>query len=213
MHVRFLGFELGVGDVAVADFFKFLNGLHEKEFEHSGEKRLLYIASNQHYHIGLLLTIRDQRKFCELTSGQHFKISIRELKDKNRLADFNFFAVNKITHKGLYQHYRGACGLTAFGNMLRRQYHQALEEARLDAFPPKQGKTSNSQRTKALQQLKGSLTLTPMYKKEDFDQLVENMKNVQTLAFDCITLSKSGSTRLLGSGDIVAHPASVNFVW
>ena len=37
------------------------------------------------------------------------------------------------------------------------------------------------------------------------------IKNV-VYVFDALT-GKTGSTRLLGSGDIVAHPASVNFVW
>ena len=68
----------------------------EKEiYEH---KRQIFINSSDNifYH-GLIITIKDQKKFCELKSddNENFKIQVKDIDELSKIMDFNFFIVNK----------------------------------------------------------------------------------------------------------------------
>src|SRR5579859_7077695 len=124
MHVRFHGFCLTPGGVLLKDFAQHLGTQSASEFPFLGSSRLLYSSLVGDEFVGLLLTARDQKKFCELNSGESFKIKVRQLRGSNRLVDFNFFVMSLATGKGIYQVYRGSCGLPTFGKLMKHCYRE-----------------------------------------------------------------------------------------
>ncbi len=183
MKVRFLGFKIDVGTIGLAEFLREQIQLSPKTFEHSSVSRLLYLREVGSEFVGLLLTIHDQKRFLELSTGKQFAISVRELNGTNRLVEFNYFIINTKTRKGLYQHYSGACGLTAFGNMLKKRYIQMIADRRHAQIAPRRSTLGKAGIRKVRQEIKGTLDLAAILTAEDFAELVKAMSRVQTISF------------------------------
>ena len=110
MKVRFIGFALeSKCPMSFDNMFAQVESRHGVHQDAGDHKRLYYIDSNAHpdYYCGLVLTIKNQKKFCKLTQLQDgkTKISVENLKDHDSLMEFNFFVLHKREYIGLYQHY------------------------------------------------------------------------------------------------------------
>ena len=190
MNVRFHGFRLKEGNVSLSDFVDSVIAQHGVEFPYYGDHRLVYMdSSDADYYIGLVLTAKDQRKFCELDSSGDYKITVRRLKDDHRLVDFNFFLICKATGAGLYQCYRGSCGLISFGHLLNHLYRAELGKRRTAALIAIGGDTAKEKQKKEVRgRFKMQLEFTPIFRKEDFDTIVSQMKKIKSLGFNAETL-------------------------
>ena len=63
-------------------------------------QRLLLIndAINANYRVGLVVTVKDQRRFCQLINdGAGVVVRVNDLGQDAGLMDFNFFVINKKT--------------------------------------------------------------------------------------------------------------------
>lgn len=125
MNVKLLGMEWEMeGGVPANQFFQHLKSLNGKSVKFGGYDRLLYSGDRDNYYVGLFVTQKDQRKTCEVerSADKRFRITVRSLAKNSKLADFNFFVVNKNTLRGLYQHYHTSCSIPQFGNFCSREY-------------------------------------------------------------------------------------------
>jgi len=119
------------GAVTIDQFAAFIRTLIGSEIKFKGFKRLIYLKERDKYYVGLLLTIRDHKKYCELVDkGEGFEVVVNESEENARPMDFNFFVVNKATWRGLYLWYRGSCSLRQFGNFCKVQYNGCLTNQR-----------------------------------------------------------------------------------
>ena len=128
MFVRSYGFsiEAGHGRVAMADVFSLMVSQNGQPDTTKSNERRFYIddTSDPEFVRGLVVTVKDQKAFCELVSddGGGFVISVKNLEGDNKLMEFNFFVVNKKNGLGIYQHYHQSCTPNTFGSYLRARY-------------------------------------------------------------------------------------------
>lgn len=137
MIVRSYGFSVTPGNKEIG-----LDALFESLEKTSGAAdtslsnlRRIYVntASDPNFVIGLVVTVKDQKTFCELVNDKgNFVITVSNLKGKNKLMEFNFFLVNKANGLGIYQHYFHSCSPNTFGSYLRRRYRR-LSDSSQDA--------------------------------------------------------------------------------
>ena len=87
------------------------------------KNRAIYLIDDTGLWKGVILTIKDLKKFTKLVrSQQEIKLNIHELDDNEQVADFNFFVIDCKKGYGLYQHYHYSCSLNLF-NSIARQYY------------------------------------------------------------------------------------------
>lgn len=128
MIVRSYGFSLeaGHGHVSVADVFRYMADNNGQPDTSKSNERRFYIddQSDAKFVRGLVVTVKDQKAFCELVKddGGGFVISVKNLEGENKLMEFNFFVVNKTNGLGIYQHYFHSCSTHTFGDYLRKRY-------------------------------------------------------------------------------------------
>lgn len=120
MHVRLLGFSFkseGAG-LSLETFANYLQAQRGASHDLGAHKRLLFVNPdyNKTYYVGLLVTVKDQKTYCELVeSGGKLTVKVNELDAASNLMDFNFFVINRKSGLGLYQYYHQSCSLNSFG--------------------------------------------------------------------------------------------------
>ncbi len=189
MKVRLYGFSVKQGSLPLSEFFTtVLKQFEGKKTKYRGEQRILYTAEKGDCFVGLLLTVRDQKRYCELEEGSSgFKIKVRELEGTNRLVEFNFFAVHKKSGNGLFQHYRGSFGLMPFCFYLKSKHAEECKNRRDDALR-KAGESPSSQTSNAKEirrRFSTSLEVLPLFKPADFEKLVRAMRAISAVSFSC----------------------------
>lgn len=196
VRVSFFGFSITPGALSTKYLFeKYLPSVAGREFTWRKEKWQIYVADRPQFYAGLLLRIRDQRRFCELQNdGDLFKLKVTELADQNRLVDFNFLGVSKATNTGILQHYRGACGMTMFCQLIKnfdREARGIKRKKLLERIADMQG------RTKLRRQISKKYGLSAdacaLFRPEDFRRLVNQMLDVSSVSFDSEYYKSVGS--------------------
>ncbi|MHB1174822.1 MAG: hypothetical protein ACYCZJ_06845 [Sulfuriferula sp.] len=187
MKVKLLGITLQTGKgISLAEFFEHLAKNQNKAIEHGGHPRLLYVAEEGSYYIGLLITTKDQKKFLELTQGNgNVEIVTRDVSDGALLADFNFFLIHKKTGRGIYQHYYQSCALNQFGYLARKHYEE-LKKAKIEA--EKQSDSSVAKIKSIKKQFDGTLEWMQLVRPETFDKLVASFSHIHSFKFKFFTV-------------------------
>lgn len=139
MLVRSYGFSVTAGnsEVSLDDLFASLVSTSGNEDASQNNVRRIFVdtKTNNDFIIGLVVTVKDQKTFCELVNEKgNFVIAVSNLKGKNKLMEFNFFVINKSNGLGIYQHYFQSCSPGTFGKYLRNRYHRLSEKSREDAI-------------------------------------------------------------------------------
>ena len=135
MQVISFGFSVDAGNahVSTADLFRSMRDQNGVEDTTKSTARRFYIddQSDPDFVLGLVVTVKDQRKFCELVDAQGaFKFKVNNLTGTNKLMEFNFFVINKKNGLGIYQYYHHSCSPGTFGSYLRTRYRALSEESR-----------------------------------------------------------------------------------
>lgn len=192
MKGRLIGFTAEVGTLSLDEFLR-ANCDNQSLFKHSNLERMLCVHESDREFIGVLLTIHDKAKFCQMKMSGKPKISVRNLAGTNRMVDFNYFVINRQSRKGIYQQYSGACGLTAFGNLLNRKYVDQIKTMQFAAQNELREQTGKPPTAKQLTEIRkrihGTLSLRMIVSQEEFPELVREMKKVRSFAYDFETLS------------------------
>lgn len=199
MKVRLLGFTSEITETAnpsriTMDSFMEYLVTDQKAATEAGEEsvtkigehgRLLYIdkETNPSYYLGLAITVKDQKKFCELTqNGKNFTIKVTDL--ENKMMDFNFFVLNKTTGTGLYQHYHQSCSLNSLFHILSSklsQFRGALFESEVNN---KNIIGTNSEIRKIKAKLRGRIKSSILVKKENLEKLIASLKEIKSFEYE-----------------------------
>jgi hypothetical protein len=135
MLVRSYGFSLVAGnkEISTEDLFSYLVSISGAENDSLGNLRKVFVdgSGNDGLLRGLVVTVKDQKTFCELQNNQgSFVISVANLKGKNKLMEFNFFIINKKNGLGIYQHYFQSCAPATFGRYLSSYYRYLSDSSK-----------------------------------------------------------------------------------
>ena len=187
MKVNVLGFTLDLpGGITLEQFYNYLtpfngqeNPLGDQLPEGENEKRIL-IGARGDYYAGLIITIKNQKSFCQLVEdGPSPRIVVERLNPNRRIMDFNFFIINRTNGRGLYQHYHQSAGLDVFGNFLRVLFtNQRLSLA--------ETATQRGDERAASRLLKGRFRLAIMATRDNYKALVRELQSVDKFEFDCL---------------------------
>ena len=195
MQVRLLGFRFAT-DVTSLSLQTFADYIHSKRgdsHELGAHNRLLFLNSthNDKYYVGLLVTIKDQKTYCELVSnGGKLTIKVNELDAESNLMDFNFFVINKANGLGLYQYYHQSCSLNSFGYYNSRRFSEH-RKAEIDAKIAELDESKvTAAKEKAIRgKFKGQLKWEILVRKEKLKALIEELDQVKSFEYSFLSLT------------------------
>lgn len=215
MNVKLYGFTLTPGTMPLADLFAYLKTIEGEPQEYRKLDRIIHLADSGDAWVGLLLTIRDHKKYVELQkTSEGLKIKVNSINDNNRLVDFNFFAVSKDTGSGIYQHYPNSFGMGLFGFYLADKT-ETLARAKMNAeLEAAEGAADSGKRRRAIRKKykKKRLKCAALLKPEDFNKLVDDMSDIKSFSFDMTTLSAKEPWLVPAKSEIAKEHHSVRFV-
>lgn len=191
MKAHLIGFCWTLGNgIDLEDFFGYLKGLHNVATRFGQYDRLLYISERDDCYLGLLLTVKDQKRVCEIQqAGEQYIVNVRSLADNSNLVDFNFFAIRKGSGKGLYQHYHHSCSLNQFGLFCKRHYED-LRDSRMEGELSQIGNApSRADRRTIKSAYKGTLKWEVMVRQERLAELLDELSRISLFEFDLVTLT------------------------
>ena len=191
MKAHVLGFEfMPGGGISLSGLMAHLISRRGQAIKRKPYDRMLFIDQTDEAWIGLVLSIKDQRRFAELEQQDgKFVLSVREVEEGKSAVDFNFFAIVKATGKGVYLHYHQSFSMQQFYLLYETEYRglrDATKRAALDALPA----NATEQQKKAVRRpFKESLGFEAMVRPESVPQLLQQMKRVSSVQFETSTLT------------------------
>ncbi len=195
MFVRFLGFTLSALPIYSLDLF--MRELADRPIawsENNGPGRFLFVDTkfDEQYYLGLIVTVKDQRRFCQLREGgtDRLQIMVNEPDQTSRLMEFNFFVINRISQVGLYQHYYQSCslreGMKELGNLYRDLllgHREVYVKELLD-----QGASKIRANELARQHFHGALRYTQLVSPADFQEMLNELSSITALELEYTSL-------------------------
>lgn len=187
MKVNTLGFRLkAIGAATLSDLAERLvhKTANDTEFKFRGHVRRLYASvttsHGEMFAIGLFLTIRDHKKFLQLTEKDGtIGVTVTELDDDSRPFDFNFYIFHPASGSGLYSHYHFSCSFPVFHKLLLDQYLRANKEQ-------EEGKTVDEKK-KVRASKKKDLKFSMFHRRDSFEDAVAELSQVSQFEYDILT--------------------------
>lgn len=191
MLVRFLGFSLKQkGAITLESLFSSLGSTTFEPEKNKEGGRFVFTdtESNEKYFLGLIVTVKSQRTFCELKSlPAGFKVVVNGIDEKSSLMEFNFFVVNKNSGLGIYQHYHQSCSTNNALYILKSHHNSLLREERerhADSLVAEKGISIAAARKSALKVVNSTISSAVLIRKESLKKILEEMKKIKAMEVD-----------------------------
>lgn len=200
MDARFLGFQIDFqsSNISFSNLFEELartpitiNGDDETK-----NNRILYINTDYHndFFIGMIITVRDQKKFCKGKVKQgEFTFDIVDLKKEDKILEFNYFVINKHSGLGLYQHYHQSCSPRILGKILKEQsarYWYSCADAEIACEQAKvSGELKESHRRKIYNKYRVKINFSILVRKENLEILLQEYAKIKSFEFEYAILT------------------------
>lgn len=191
MNIKFQGFELSVlrGSIDFDDLVAWLQSNSGKMIRFAPFDRMLCldIEEDSEYYLGLFVSIKDQKRFCEIREQNGtFELVSKDLDEGASIADFNFFVIHKETKRGIYQYYHQSCSLRQFLSYLERQFlnlkRKSIKENYRDNTINDEERNFIRERI-AASQFRSNLLM----RSEEFDKLLDELSSIKEIKFDVAT--------------------------
>jgi len=157
---------------------------------------LFALTDYQHYWLGVVLKIKDQTQFCQVTKeGGKIRLTAKELERGSKLVEVNFFLVDSKTGNGIYQYYHRSTWVNNFSALCARivTSHVVSKQNEL-AESPEAKELTGRELSKAQHDLAWWLTHEIILRKEGFVELVNSLANIKKVTVrlrdDNVTVSK-----------------------
>lgn len=191
MLVRILGISFEPkAIITLKELFSYLFNKADEQIEMNNVNRLIVVdqKSDSKYFIGVVVTIKDQRRFCELAKEQgKMLIKVVNLKKQQSIMDFNFFIVNKKTGFGLYQHYHQSCSIGQFAFMLSNRYRE-IADGRIRNDMEKASKVNDRIEKTIKKKYAGKLNWNILVRKENLKNILLELQKIKSFEFDFMHL-------------------------
>ena len=187
MKIRIYGFEWFLGkNITFDQFIEFLINNTSGKLIHN---RIFGLTERDAYFVGLFLTIKDIKAFCQLKKEEdRFIITPKLLEDQTKITDFNYFLITKKTGRGLYQYYHQSAAPNTFCAFCKKEYDKLKKEL-IDAEVNKLESPTEYQKRKIRKRYQGSLRYATLLKPDSFENYIRTLKKVSSFEFEYSTLS------------------------
>jgi hypothetical protein len=160
--------------------------------------RRFYIdtTSDPKFILGLVVTVKDQRKFLELVANStNFQIRVNNLRGANKLMEFNFFVINKSNGLGVYQYYHGSCSPQTFGSYLITRYRALSNDSRDSAIANLHKQKKHT--IKAERSIKSThrfgLDFSLLVRPEGIKDILSSYKEIKSFSYEFLSLESAVS--------------------
>ena len=199
MEVRYFGFSLFTesNNLTVEEFFTELE--KEKYVSHMSNdnevRTYIDTRSDDSFYKGVIVTIKDQKRFCKFTDrDSSFEITVENLKGNDKLLDFNFFIVHKVSGLGIYQHYHQSCAVNVFGQNIKtyyRKFRNAKLETELSVAENLKGdKLTEKESSTIRKKFNDRLYFAPLYKQDGIEELLKKCRSIKSFEYEYSYLTK-----------------------
>lgn len=215
MLVRILGISFEPKAIVTLDeLFDNLSKLSDKEILVGDINRLLVVDkdSNEKYYLGVVVTIKDQRRFCELSKEQgKIKIKVVNLEDHQSIMEFNFFVINKTSGLGLYQHYHQSCSIGQFAHLVSKRYRDIADGLAEEEIA--QNEKIDEKKIAAIRKkYSGRLDWSVLVRKEALENLLLELSLIKSFEFDFMHLESKEPEYQPLSGKVRKERRKLSFV-
>lgn len=158
----------------------------------SNERRFYIASVDEDFIAGLVVTIKDQKRFCKLHGdGAAFTISVENIQGQQKLMEFNFFVLNIKNGLGLYQHYHQSCSPGTFFDYLKRRYislRNASRDNEIEAL--KTGGTHTGKTEKQVRKAhSGGLSTAYLLRKDSLQEVLSKYKSIKNFHYEYAELA------------------------
>ena len=177
MDINILAFELELGKgITMPEIFDHVVGSSGTPTD----SRYLYVARNDGWWRGLLLTARDIKAFTRMQrAGGHITLTPENL-GESELAHFNYFILHENNRRGLFQYYHGAATLNGFGYQMKCKYNN-LKHAKVAAACRAAGVPTDAPPARIRKQFSGYLACDIVLRRSSFDALIRDLRQIRRL--------------------------------
>ena len=207
MRVNFQAFCLSctASCLSADEFFGKLSSVGEP-FTHGSRK--IYIIKIEDFYAGLVLTIKDMKKFCKIIEEEKtIKVIEHRLNDNESLTEFNFFIYNSKQKSGMYQYYHHSCSLNVFlGSILSKKYSQEIRDmwSLIRSKLELDGRTEIEIRNE-LKKYIGRLSYSIIERQGSFEERIRKMKELSSIEFETIDVHESLFSGIGGISDYIKN--------
>lgn len=191
MKVRLIGIAFEIESIITMDeLMSFLVSTKSATYKLGEHSRMVFINKDydEKYYTGVLITIKDQKKFCELANDDGtFKIEVNELEENHHIMDFNFFVINKKTGFCLYQHYHQSCSANLFGYFMKKRY-LSLRDFIIKSKTEAAGESSASKEKAIRKKHAGKFMWQILVRKENLQAILNSLEKIKSFEFDFMNL-------------------------
>ncbi len=192
MKVTLVGFEVGCeGEVTIEELEpELLKAL--APFSVKNHERIIRCAEKNGLLEGVMLTIKTQKSFPILKSGQNYEVTVHQLKQGEQLIDFNYFAWSKKTRRGVYQRYLQSPRLGGFESVLRSVFDALVARRRMaDAA---QVSTENEKKRVTKKYATCKLELDQIVRPETVDALIKGLLRIDRIELRLAKFDRPGGS-------------------
>lgn len=195
MQVRFLGFSLSTdsNNISIDEYINYMINQHGNSNKLVEHDRYFFVNSihSEKYYVGMFLTVKEQKTFCELTNTEgNLVVKVNELDSNSNLMDFNFFVINKATGLGMYQYYHQSCSLNSFGHFNRQRFSEFRDEKIKSeiAMIPK-GNLNQAKERAIRKKHNGNLSWEIFVRKEKLRELLGEFNKIKSFEYCFLNLT------------------------
>lgn len=179
------------------------------------ERRLYVDSSHADFWTGLVVTVRDQKSFCKMENSKgEFVVSVENLKDAEKVMEFNFFVIHKKSGAGLYQQYHQSCSVGRFFDYLQARAKPLVATYAKERVKKeeKNKKLDEDEAEKRERKYRRRFSFVRMCTKERLDELLNQYKRVSAFEYEVATVvpdqHPSGAVPLAKLSRVVRHKFS-----
>lgn len=217
MFVRFLGFSVEAPKaISVEEVMKALakQATNYESFDEAGRFLFVDTESDGEYYLGLIVTVKSQRTFCELReAGSSFKVQVNKLDRNSNIMEFNFFIINKESGVGLYQHYHQSCSIGQGMNLIKKRFNelkgQKREQKKNDLIAGK--KNADKAEKMANKEFKGFFKWQLLIRKEKLASVLKELEHIKALEVDLSYLEPDSKEFGQLSGFVIKQKRKFSF--
>lgn len=174
--------------------------------------RSTYIINEGQYVSGVILTVKDLRKFCKLVKNkQEVNLEIHKLQRNEQVADFNFFTIDSQSGYGMYQHYHHSCSLNMFNLINAKRYDEQRRELlrqNLKDIDPE----NDARKKKITKSYHGKLECKIIEREGTFIERVKTMNDVARIEFEFQAIAPEQDTFAPLSPFLKGHKHLLSFL-
>ncbi|WP_143001941.1 hypothetical protein [Nitrosomonas mobilis] len=185
-----------------------------ESFDEAGRFLFVDTESDGEYYLGLIVTVKSQRTFCELReAGSSFKVQVNKLDRNSNIMEFNFFIINKESGVGLYQHYHQSCSIGQGMNLIKKRFNelkgQKREQKKNDLIAGK--KNADKAEKMANKEFKGFFKWQLLIRKEKLASVLKELEHIKALEVDLSYLEPDSKEFGQLSGFVIKQKRKFSF--